>query len=268
MRSHEEFMVKVAIIAHSPQGAMIAEQVCSRFSGAVLYLHKDLQPVFGSLPFESIFELISSSFNKYSGIIYIGPSGVIVRAIAPHIKSKLSDPAVVCVDAAGLWCMSILSGHEGGANELTVAVANATGAEPIITTTTEALKPYYIGVGCRRDTSSENIVELIHDGLSQISLTLESVRYIASSVIKSNERGLIKAALSCGVPLRFIPDWCIRQFAGMVTVSERVMSQFNLPAVAEPSALAAGRNTTLVLKRIQKNGVTVAIARENSTWSE
>ena len=54
--------------------------------------------------------------------------------------------------------MSLLSGHEGGANDLALQIANLVGAEPVITTTTEALKSVIVGVGCRRGTEAERIV--------------------------------------------------------------------------------------------------------------
>ena len=85
-------------------------------------------------------DLTEQIFASYTGLVYIAPTGVVVRAIAPLLRHKTTDPAVVVVDVGGRWAVSLLSGHEGGANELAVTVANILGAEPVVSTTTEAVK--------------------------------------------------------------------------------------------------------------------------------
>jgi cobalt-precorrin 5A hydrolase len=76
-------------------------------------------------------------FDQMDGLIYIGACGIAVRAIAPHLKDKFTDPAVVVVDELHHHAISLLSGHVGGANELTRKVAEILGAEPVITTATD-----------------------------------------------------------------------------------------------------------------------------------
>ncbi len=84
-----------------------------------------------------ISEWAGSVFEKSEAIIFVGAVGIAVRAIAPHIKDKTSDPAVVCVDELGRYSIPILSGHIGGANHLAGQIASAIGAEPVITTATD-----------------------------------------------------------------------------------------------------------------------------------
>lgn len=60
--------------------------------------------------------------------------GICVRIIAPHVKDKHTDPAVICVDSTGRYAVSVLSGHIGKANEMTENIAHILGAEPVITT--------------------------------------------------------------------------------------------------------------------------------------
>lgn len=77
------------------------------------------------------------SFRTAEGLIYIGAAGIAVRAIAPYVRSKTQDPAVVVVDETGRFSISLLSGHLGGANELACRVAELCGAVPVITTATD-----------------------------------------------------------------------------------------------------------------------------------
>ncbi len=157
-----------------------------------------------------IADLTAALFPVCRGLVYAAPAGVVVRAIAPLIRSKFEDPAVVVLDAGGRWAVSLLSGHEGGANALAIRVANILGAEPVITTTTEALKSVIVGIGCRRGTPAERIVAAISAALAEAGVALDEVRLIASADIKADEAGLLAAAEALGVPIRFIPAAEIR----------------------------------------------------------
>jgi len=76
-------------------------------------------------------------FPKNAALVYVGAVGIAVRAIAPRIRNKAEDPAVVCVDETGRWAVPILSGHLGGANELAERIAALTGGEAVVTTATD-----------------------------------------------------------------------------------------------------------------------------------
>ena len=77
---------------------------------------------------------VGKQWTKYDAFIFIGAMGICVRTIAPYVKNKHEDPAVVCVDSMGLNAISVLSGHIGGANDLAREVAAAIGAREVITT--------------------------------------------------------------------------------------------------------------------------------------
>ena len=76
-------------------------------------------------------------FQSMDALLFIGACGIAVRSIAPYLQGKDKDPAVVVLDERGIFAISLLSGHLGGANELTAVLANLTGAIPVITTATD-----------------------------------------------------------------------------------------------------------------------------------
>ena len=90
------------------------------------------------IPFHFFAETFSENFNAYDGHICIMSTGIVVRILAPLIKHKTIDPAVVVIDDTGRYVISLLSGHLGGANKLAKQVADLIGAEPVITTATDS----------------------------------------------------------------------------------------------------------------------------------
>ena len=110
-------MKKIAIISVNETGAQVASQIQSKLN-AQLISRADL----------------GSRWNDFDAFIFIGAMGICVRTIAPYINDKHTDPAVICIDSLGKQVISVLSGHVGGANELTNLIANILTATPVITT--------------------------------------------------------------------------------------------------------------------------------------
>lgn len=260
--------MKTALITLSPEGTMLINRLARELTDTHIYLHEKIVAFPGAQSFGSIMELTAEIFPRYGGLLYVAPCGVVVRAIAAHVKSKHEDPAVVVVDAGGRYAISLLGGHEGGANELAVKAANIIGGEPVITTTTEVLKPLIVGVGCRRGMAADKIITAIKEALAGAEAQLGQVRFLATADVKAGEEGLILAAKELGLPLRFIGSGEIRASFREFTPSPLAAEKINLPAVAEPAALLTGRRTRLILPRRTYNGITVAIARESFMWSE
>ncbi len=86
---------------------------------------------------KSLKECAAEYFSRADALVFIGAAGIAVRLIAPFLGHKSKDPAVVVLDEQGKFCISLLSGHAGGANELTEKVAGWVGAVPVITTATD-----------------------------------------------------------------------------------------------------------------------------------
>ena len=110
-------MQKIAIIQISEEGKHIARLLLSQLKGEIISRQN-----------------VDKRWHDFDAFVFIGAMGICVRTIAPCIADKHSDPAVVCVDSLGLNAISVLSGHVGGANDLTDRIAGIIGARPVITT--------------------------------------------------------------------------------------------------------------------------------------
>ncbi len=86
---------------------------------------------------ESVSECVGKWFGKADAIVFVGAVGIAVRSIAPFVKHKSSDSAVIAVDETGRFSVAVLSGHWGGGNELAGKIGNMIGAVPVITTATD-----------------------------------------------------------------------------------------------------------------------------------
>ncbi len=77
------------------------------------------------------------AWKSSDALVFIGSCGIAVRAVAPFVKKKTEDPAVIAIDELGTYCIPLLSGHIGGANELAVRISRTIGAIPVVTTATD-----------------------------------------------------------------------------------------------------------------------------------
>lgn len=86
---------------------------------------------------ESLQQWVEWCFKNVEAIVFVSATGIAVRSISPFVRSKLSDPAVIVVDDAGRFAISLLSGHVGGANKLTEKISSILGSTAVITTATD-----------------------------------------------------------------------------------------------------------------------------------
>lgn len=246
----------IAIVAITEEGERIAKILNSGFSGkSKLYC----------LSKGRLKNLVNKVFDKdkFEGIVFIMALGIVVRLIAPYLKNKYLDPAVVAIDRAGRFAISVVSGHEGGANKLAIEIGNILYAEPVITTGSEVKKKIIIGIGCRRNIKKEEIIKGIRYAIAKAKSSLNNVKFVATIDLKRNESGLKKACLELGVPLRIIPIDVVKNFKGSYKRSSFVKEKIGVEGVSEPCALLAARNPKLLLPKVKVGRVTVAIARES-----
>ena len=110
-------MSKIAIIPVNEAGAQVANAVQQQLKAQIIERAE-----------------VGNCWHDYDAFVFIGAMGICVRTIAPYIKNKHTDPAIICIDSLGKQVISVLSGHVGGANELSLQIAGILGAQPVITT--------------------------------------------------------------------------------------------------------------------------------------
>lgn len=128
--------MKAALFAFTRRGCETARRILTALPEAhwqCFTLERLSEPNFGALTPECY----GQAFGASDLLVFVGACGIAVRKIAPYVRDKRTDPAVVCVDEQGTFAISLLSGHIGGANGLTKTIAQAIGAVPVITTATD-----------------------------------------------------------------------------------------------------------------------------------
>ncbi|MGH9878428.1 MAG: precorrin-3B C(17)-methyltransferase, partial [Nitrososphaerales archaeon] len=129
-------MGNIAIIAITKHGIEIARKIKSRMQEWDIHVPEkfndgkdDVNWYTDPSPLA-----ISKLFNSYDGLVCIFSLGAVIRMVAPHLKDKKTDPAVVVIDDKAQFVISTLSGHLGGANALARLIASILNATPVITT--------------------------------------------------------------------------------------------------------------------------------------
>lgn len=353
-----------ATVAITKHGVEIARNLAEHFPGTDIYYMSKFargdEQEKGYQMFEGSVKLILPDlFKSYSGLIIIISLGAVVRMIAPILEDKKKDPAVVVIDDRGEHVISVLSGHLGGANELTREVAKIIRARPVITTasdvqqtipvdlfgrafgweiesfdratpvsasvvneervvivqeagetnwwmydkplplhirtyssTSEAMetdfdaalvvtdrlineqeasallhngvmyrpKTIVLGIGCNRGTLAEEIEQMIADTLSELQLSIRSVRNVATIDLKKDEQGLLDV---CG---KF--KWKLHTYTpeelNQVQIknpSDTVYKYTGAYGVSEPAALLSSGAPNLLLEKRKSGNVTISVAR-------
>lgn len=258
--------MSIAYITFSKEGLNLARTLKQELKGDI-YLHQQIpgQEVFY---FKKVREIIKNIWNTYSNIVFIGASGIAVRSISSLLTHKSKDPAVVVVDIGGRFVISLVGGHEAGANNFSYLVANVIGALPVITTSSEAQKDIVAGIGCKKNTPLTTLKEAFFKALEQVNIPLSRVRHLATLEIKKQEKGLLELSQELNLPLLFLKKERLLTCPYPIATSQFVLDKIGVPGVAEPACLLTSHNPKLILRRMVWKNTTIALAQEQFLWWE
>ena len=291
--------MRAALFAYSRGGCATARRVLEALPEEVWMCYT--MPRFeepGFLPLDRA--IYGVCFSSMDALIFVGACGIAVREIAPYVKSKKTDPAVVCIDEAGQFVIPLLSGHIGGANALAEKLAEKLDATAVVTVPlcsqfylpvplpegtfagetgplgifigwhvrtpfarTLRLIPRVlrVGVGCRRGISAEAVVRAVQTVFAENGLDTAAIRGVCSIDLKQDEPGLLAACEKNNWPVHFYTAQQLRDVAGDFTPSDFVRSVTGVDNVCERAALLDAEK--LIVQKTARNGVTVAVAAEH-----
>ena len=300
-----------------------------------------------TIPMASGFkDTVTRIFNSYDSLYFVMASGIVVRTIAPLLKSKDVDPAVITSDEDGKFITSLLSGHLGGANELASLIAENIGGIPVISTASDVSgsiavdtiamklkahlrdlesakdvtalivngervelrlpknmsvnldsnspgcektknikkdvagivimsnrlnievtqiipKNIILGIGCRRDTLAETILDGIELTMKECNLHMDSIKHIATVDVKADEVGLLEVCDRLDKELIVIDREQIKPIQDSYEGSDFVEKTIGVRCVSAPVAyLSSNRSGKFIKEKKRYNGVTVSIYEE------
>ena len=157
--------MKIKTITFTEKGAELAAGLKAALGGheTELCLRGKAQGVSANV--ESLDDLCREAFEQGTALVFISAMGIAVRSVAPYVRDKLTDPPVIVMDELGLHVIPVLSGHMGGANSLALEIAEATGADPVITTATDINEAFSVDLFAK-----ENGFRIVNrDGIARVS---------------------------------------------------------------------------------------------------
>ena len=323
--------MKWAVISVTEKAVKKAIEVSKEIDCDVYTLPKYF--VEGTIPFEEGFRKgVVKIFSEYKTLLFIMASGIVVRTIAPLIKSKDLDPGVLVMDEEGNFVTSLLSGHLGGANSACQRIADIIGAVPVISTASDvsgstavdtiamAIKGkmdslekakevtslivggekvnlrlptnvstsednpagvivlsnrkeikvsqiipqnIVVGIGCRRGTSKENIIDAVEKAMDEANLHINSIRIFATVDLKGDEVGLLETVKHYDKELAVIPREKIIPIEDDFEGSDFVKKSIGVKSVSAPCAfLASESKGKFVTEKMRHDGITVSLYEE------
>lgn len=262
----------IRIISLTDSGYILAEKIQRALVGQLsvgfdsIALHHKPKPFTNNL---------QSMFANGDRMILICAMGIAVRTLAPVLKDKFSDPAVLVLDEEGRFVVPLLSGHEGGANHWASELAAVIDGQPIITTAKPYVKPIYtLGMGCERDCPISYLTELRDQCLYEVGLTVDDIQSVNSIALKSDEVGLIELANGMDCPFQTWTTEVLSEVEHLLSVkSDYVYQTVGVYGVAESAALIGAQRVTteeseLILVKQKNAKATCAIARSYPSSSQ
>ncbi len=222
---------------------LLPEHTVSRFT---FYKHSDN----GSQPFTDMKAAVGTVFDYSDIIIFICACGIAVRSIAPFIKSKKTDPAVLVIDDNGKFVISLLSGHIGGANGFTREIAHMISAEPVVTTATD------IGGKFSPDSFAKANDLIITD--------MNAAKLIASAILDNEKIGLISEYKCVNIPAE-IEESKLHRYGIYISTDDKKPFEVTLKLIPKNVVLGIGckKNTPLeviiktVRNALEKNCISI-----------
>ena len=253
--------MQTVIYSLTEAGYNLANRLCEIVSDAE---HKHLPRQF--------VQTVQQDFLAGKRGVFICATGIVIRAIAPLLKDKTTDPAVVVIDETGEYVVPLLSGHEGGAGQLARKIATALDAHYVSTSSTNYGSPILVlGIGCDRGCPADEIITLLDSSRARIALAAKTsnVQYsaLASIDLKSNEAGLLTLSGDFSIPFKTYSASQLRSVENMLShKSEIVFKEVGCYGVAEAAALLAaaeisGNQAELILTKQKNQRATLAVAR-------
>ncbi len=294
-------------------------------------------------------DFIGRIFKKYDIFLFIMATGIVVRVIAKHLDHKSKDPGVLVMDEKGQFVISLLSGHLGRANDMTLLLSNVIRAQPVITTSSDVKgsiavdtlamgldcyienledaknitslivneeivfldseirvdiplpnnilmiskdkdreeeakgiiyinnkranpslkasvhlipKNIIIGLGCRRDTPKERIIDAIDLTLRELNIHDKSIKHIVTVDIKEDEKGIIEAAKHYDVPVKIVMRDEIKKVEHKFQTSDFVKKTIGVGGVCEPCGYITSNRGRCISKKRGMNGITLSFWEE------
>lgn len=149
--------MKTAVISFSRNGSRLGELICQKLKeqshDAKSYCKSKYKEDGGAsiTVGESVQDWTEKRFADSDAIVFVGACGIAVRSIAPYVRSKKQDPAVIVADEQGKFVISLLSGHLGGANELAEQIAGLIHAQPVVTTATDLNQKFAVDIFAKKN---------------------------------------------------------------------------------------------------------------------
>ncbi len=324
-------VMKWAVISVTQKGVKKALDVSGKINCDIYTLPK--YSVHGTIAMDEGFRKgVEDIFFRYKTILFIMASGIVVRSIAPYIKTKDVDPGVLVMDEEGNFVTSLLSGHLGGANTACEKIAEAVGAVPVISTASDvsgstavdtiaiAIKGkmdslekakqvtslivggkkvnlklpenvvlgesnsagvivlsnrkelkisqiipqnIVVGIGCRRGTTKESIIEAVEKSMDEANLHMDSIRIFATVDLKGDEEGLLEAVKYYNKEIAVISREEILPIENDFEGSDFVKKSIGVKSVSAPCALLASKSKgQFITEKMRHNGITVSLYEE------
>ena len=226
--------MKIAVVSITKHGIALAARVVAALPGAQLFCPEKFRheaeaaaPGAGHCYAGKVGDQVPALFAAFDGIVAIVSLGAVVRLIAPHLKSKEVDPAVVVIDEAGKFVIPMLSGHLGGANQLAGHLATALGAQAVLTTASDARETIGVDIlgrelGWTFEATHDEIVRcsaaMVND--EPVALVQEAGSGDWWANHANGRKGPMPANVTCFARLEDINP---SQFAAVLWISQRTM---------------------------------------------